>query len=180
MKKVFLIFFVSMLAAATFQSCKKGENDPAISFRSRDARLIGTWNLVSVLGTWDRVEGGTHTYSTFTYDGITFLDDINTGNVGGTGTYEMTIEKSGDMSYVETLKVGNQTLIYNGAGYWEWLNTDKNKTMLSLVGGVHLFTGGDCIVDRLAYKELVIKRKYNTNDNGDTYSSDFTYTFERQ
>ena len=180
MKKVLLILLVSLLTVTIFQSCKKGENDPTISFRSRDARLIGKWNLVNVLGTWDKVEGGTHTYSTFTYNGMNFLDDINTGNIGGTGTYEMTLEKSGDMSYTETLRIGSQDYVYTGTGYWDWLNTDKNKTMLSLIGGMHLFVGGDCIVDRLAYKELVIKRKYNTNDNGDTYSSDFTFTFERK
>jgi hypothetical protein len=179
MKKLLFLLIV-LIALPALQSCKKGENDPLISFRSRDARLIGSWKLVKVEGSYDRVQGGNHTYSTFTYDGYTFLDDISNGSVGGTGTYEMTIDKKGTMSWNETLLVGNHTLINEGNGYWKWQNTDKNKTVVNLVGGAHLFTSGDCMIDRLAYKELVIKRKYNTNDDGDTYSSDYTYTFEKE
>jgi hypothetical protein len=49
MKKVFLVMLAALIVIPAFQSCKKGENDPAISFRSRDARLIGNWKLVKVI-----------------------------------------------------------------------------------------------------------------------------------
>jgi hypothetical protein len=180
MKNLLLVLLAIIMAIPTFQSCKKGENDPAISFRSRDARLIGSWKMVKLYGTRDRVENGNHTYSTFTYDGNTFLDDMNTGSVGGTGTYEMIIGKNGIMSWNETLLIGNQTQINKGNGNWKWLNTDKNKTVVNLAGGVHLFESGDYTIDRLAYKELILVQKYDTDNDGDTYARDYTLTFKRQ
>jgi hypothetical protein len=38
---------VALLAPA-IESCKKGEEDPAISMRTRDSRMTGTWKMVSV------------------------------------------------------------------------------------------------------------------------------------
>jgi len=43
MKTKILIF--SLLAFVVFSSCRKGEDDPWISFRSRDNRVIGKWKL---------------------------------------------------------------------------------------------------------------------------------------
>jgi hypothetical protein len=105
---------------------------------------------------------------------------MNSGSVGGTGTYEMIIEKNGNMSWSENLQVGNQNLINNGTGYWKWLNTDKNKSMVNLAGGGHLFENGDFEIDRLAYKELILLLKYNTYEEGASNSFDYTYTFEKQ
>lgn len=36
-----------VLFATVLSSCKKGEDDPFLSFRSRDARVIGSWELKS-------------------------------------------------------------------------------------------------------------------------------------
>ena len=41
MKKILTI----MLIVTAFVGCKKGEEDPIISLRSRDARITGTWEL---------------------------------------------------------------------------------------------------------------------------------------
>lgn len=41
LKLVILLLFVSSI----FSSCKKGEEDPFLSFRSRDARIVGSWQL---------------------------------------------------------------------------------------------------------------------------------------
>lgn len=48
MKKITMS--VLMLAAVAFvmPSCKKGENDPAISFKSRDSRMAGEWSLTKM------------------------------------------------------------------------------------------------------------------------------------
>jgi hypothetical protein len=45
MKKTLLVLLVVAMAIPAFQSCKKGDNDPLISFRSRKARLVGEWTL---------------------------------------------------------------------------------------------------------------------------------------
>src|SRR5438105_1316785 len=46
MKKVIiLILFIITVSSALFFSCKKGPEDPSISFRSRKARVTGTWKV---------------------------------------------------------------------------------------------------------------------------------------
>lgn len=44
MKKLFLVI---ILIFASLSSCRKGEGDPIISFRSRTYRLTGEWKLKS-------------------------------------------------------------------------------------------------------------------------------------
>ena len=43
MKKAVMVVFILLLNAAAFYSCKKGPDDPFISFRSRKSRLTGTY-----------------------------------------------------------------------------------------------------------------------------------------
>nr|MBP8042586.1 hypothetical protein [Bacteroidales bacterium] len=92
----------------------------------------------------------------------------------------MTIEKWGKMSWSETYTVGGNTDVQTATGYWEWVDSDKNKSYVILEGGDHLFTGGLCRIDRLASKELVIIDEGNANDNGDTDVWSYKYTFEKQ
>ena len=42
-----LLLFIIIIVVFTMSSCKKGEDDPFISFRSRKARITGEWNLKS-------------------------------------------------------------------------------------------------------------------------------------
>lgn len=43
--KTFTLTIICALTVMPFQSCKKGPDDPFISFRSRKARLEGEWTL---------------------------------------------------------------------------------------------------------------------------------------
>lgn len=48
MKKLFgIIALLSIVLSLTYTSCRKGEEDPFLSLRSRDKRIIGTWTLIS-------------------------------------------------------------------------------------------------------------------------------------
>lgn len=79
MKKTMLAVFAAGLLFAT-PSCKKGENDPALSLKSRKGRLTAEWTVASFVET-----------STYTQ---TYVDD--TGNPGdilsSTNTETMTFE----------------------------------------------------------------------------------------
>ena len=44
-KKLLIIALGVVIISPLFQSCKKGEEDPFISLRSRDKRITGTWKL---------------------------------------------------------------------------------------------------------------------------------------
>ncbi|OFX56737.1 MAG: hypothetical protein A2046_00380 [Bacteroidetes bacterium GWA2_30_7] len=48
MKKLFgIIALLSIVLSLTYTGCRKGEEDPFLSLRSRDKRIIGTWTLKS-------------------------------------------------------------------------------------------------------------------------------------
>ena len=47
MKKVILFLLAVILTGIGFYGCKKGPNDPTISFKSRKSRVTGDWKLTS-------------------------------------------------------------------------------------------------------------------------------------
>ncbi|OFX23022.1 MAG: hypothetical protein A2033_16430 [Bacteroidetes bacterium GWA2_31_9] len=48
MKKLFgFIAILGIITSLTYTGCRKGEEDPFLSLRSRDKRIIGTWTLKS-------------------------------------------------------------------------------------------------------------------------------------
>lgn len=99
MKKYFLFAAMAITAITTsvsFNSCRKGEEDPAISLRSRKARLAGEWNLNA--GKDDQTQNSS--VSTTTYDGTNKIVTSN-GQSDTTGyTNKMVI--NGDGTYTST------------------------------------------------------------------------------
>ena len=51
MKKLLLLGAAAMVLVANLSSCKKGENDPFLSLKSRKARLCGEWTVTKSEGT---------------------------------------------------------------------------------------------------------------------------------
>jgi len=183
MKRVLLVLLVALIAFPALQSCKKGANDPALSFASRNARITAKWKLTKIESTRTVVVSGTTNNITAAYDGsVLTITSSLWGSTTATGSYEMTIEKSGKMSWNETYTSGSPAVtdVQSATGDWEWLDSDKNKLFVILVGGDHLFEGGLCRIDRLASKELVIINEGSANDNGDTDVWNYKFTFEKQ
>ena len=94
----------------------------------------------------------------------------------------MTIEKKGEISYSESYTgSGEDASVLTGVEKWNWLDTDKKKTFLVISdAGINLFGGGNSVVDKLSSSELILKRSYSNTEDGRAYSSDYTYTFEKQ
>lgn len=94
MKKVFFLLAVTIFSAVFISSCKKGEDDPFISFRSRDSRIIGTWVLKNktytsinhdITNTKNSVNSETSvsdekTTTTKTFDGTTYTEKSTNDN----------------------------------------------------------------------------------------------------
>lgn len=180
MKKVKFAVLMLLLAVFVLPACKKGENDPFITLKSRDARITAIWKLTGINYTETQVSGSTIT-QTATYDGTTFISTHSVyGSSTATGTYETEILKDGTLTWDETYTFGGSTDVQSSTGTWQWLDSDKNKSVLILDGGDHFFTGGTWIIDRLAGKELILKGSGNSNDNGDTDTWEVTYTFTKQ
>lgn len=159
-KSLWLLLFAGLV----FSACKKGEDDPFFSFRTRDARIRGEWKLVEKMSIDE--DGEEHTY-----DGTTYTIKEN-GIVTDSYAYQLnyTLEKGGT---VKTLKVIDG-VSYSGEDYWGWQNTSKKKTILML------FNNDYFIVTRLSNKELVLEQHYSQQEDG--YSDSYTskLTFEKQ
>lgn len=187
MKKSIIVLSSMILFGVAFEGCKKGQNDPGISLHSRDARLTAKWKLTKIEST--DVNGTSATISTttiITYDGTTFSKGVTTPPLAtvtstGTGTYEMTIDKRGKISFNETYTPSGGTAdITSGEGNWEWLSDSKNRDNILLDGSGNLFNGGLYAVDRLASKELVLTYTGKSVDNGVTDTMTDKYTFTKE
>jgi hypothetical protein len=178
-KSISLIALALMVFSGVFfTGCKKGEDDPFISFKSRDARITAKWKLVN----YESLESGTNSFtgSTYTttvsYNG-TLLTTTSTNN--GTDivsyTVEMEILKGGEYTYNE---VRDGSVEY-GKDTWYWFNNTENKGAILLQGNF----GGIFQIDRLSSSELVLSA--NSEDiqtfNGVSYpqKSSLKLTFEK-
>jgi hypothetical protein len=159
MKKSHLLLLLCLVTASVSTGCKRGEDDPAISLTSRDGRLMREWKLVG----WDRVvtenDNGVETVSTRSYDGTVLTTTNGNGNTS-TRTYslDLVFDKNG---YFEATEVEDGDLL-NDIGYWQWLNSDKNKVVLLLTNNVF---GGSLRVRRLSTKDLVLENNYTEVDD---------------
>ncbi len=170
------------ITLVTLNSCKKGPDDPFLSFSSRDGRVTAKWKLTKIEGTDVDYIMNSQITTTITYDGTVFTEtpSVGTGS-SATGTYEMTIDKNGKVAFSEVFTPGGGTAdISSGTGTWFWMSSDKNKDILYLNVGGNLFNEGMFYVDRLASKEMILHITASYVDNGHTYSTDFKYTFTKQ
>lgn len=192
------IMLGSVLALMTFSfvGCKKGENDPFLSLRSRKARLAGDWTLTKIEGTEQSYFNGT-LVSTTTYSGdgstITVTED---GDVNSSSyTHEFTFEKKGSYSSLIT----NNGATFTSSGHWTFMGKSKSADLKSKesivlselsykeVDGEYSFTDISegfviddyYLIDRLTNKELVLKSLYDaSNSDGDKQTANFTLTFK--
>lgn len=115
MKKLKQLFLISIIIVFAFPSCKKGENDPFLSLRSRKARLTGEWELKAGTLTFTDISGSWTT----TYNGTTATSPSGTylytekWSIKKDGSFELTNNFDGDISTTK--------------GYWSF--GDKVKGM---------------------------------------------------
>jgi hypothetical protein len=226
MKNLFKTLIAVAIVSVTVQSCKKGEDDPAISLRSRDARLIGEWKLtkydskrdVRVASTNTNVNGISRTETlsiTEAFDGsvqtttVAYQDAelggaTKSDNTTSRSNYslEMDILKDGTCKitttqnpisvstvrvpakprpngalalpsyglfgvytwtnsfYDETYNYASSTNKDETTGYWHWLNSNKNKTIV-LIDGLGMFN-----VRQLKNKEIVLELISDDTNSG--------------
>jgi hypothetical protein len=142
MKKLIILSLAAIALMANLSSCKKGENDPFLSLKSRKARVVGEWAVTMEEGKSQDISkisfGGvtvtTTTNETSTYNGTLFTStSVTTSSAGGNPlentyndvyTQSYTFEKDGSFS-LET--------VYTGQNYTEkmegtWAFVGKSKT----------------------------------------------------
>ncbi|MES2588581.1 MAG: hypothetical protein V4622_06325 [Bacteroidota bacterium] len=190
MKAVKYILILTIITS-TFIGCKKGENDPFLSLKSRKARISGEWTMSSAESK-STDESGT---MTSTYDGATQTNTftpISGTNVISTTkiTSDFTIDKNGTFKTVSTTtSTSGSTTVITTEGNWVFAGKSKNADLkkkeailLSITSQTEtgelglsqtgtFMNDGILIIDRLKNKEMIIKydesRDYvnNTNSN---------------
>ncbi len=128
MKQNYKLVIVILLGLMIFSpGCKKGEDDPFLSFRTRTNRLTGEWKLKEAE---IRVQESSSTKvisTNYSYSGTTMNVKVSESNLNSyVGAYryseEITFEKDG--TYRQTVK--SSTDVYSTKGDWFWTNKNKN------------------------------------------------------
>ncbi len=120
-KPLALYSLVIILCATAFEGCKKGPEDPAFSLRSRKARLVGDWEIITYT-----VEGENYLMETETLQ----QHDYYCGNYTLVNEHErnitIEIEKDGDFVITTETKT-DQTRDYTpGSGCGDATSTFEN------------------------------------------------------
>ncbi|MGM0477974.1 MAG: hypothetical protein ACQERC_02040 [Bacteroidota bacterium] len=162
--RLVLALFVGVLV---LESCKKGENDPFLSLRSRDNRITGEWELTKYDSeSTTTVSDGSNTVTTTTT--TTFEDDIwTTMQDGNTSSisYSRTLTMKKDGTY--TMKETEDGEVSESGGRWSWLDDAKKKRR------VLLDNEGVFYIDQLKHKEMIFTNETNSSeqDGGTTEST---------
>ena len=160
--KIAFIFFISIQIFA----CKKGENDPVISFLSRTERIEGEWHIT----------GSTH-FLTITEneqvkvtkdnleEGIFYTYFFQNGNeISRTkGLYRfdgrLLINKNGTFKYIET-KYGPVSNVRTFEGTWQFEDGTKDKVyILFSVINSELLRNQFFYINELRNKKLVLSEE---------------------
>ncbi len=186
MRKTGILTQVSLilLSVFIFDSCKKGQDDPIISFRSRNNRICAQWKLNSVSGKYTNTSTQVNVKeTTYSYDG----SDYTLTNIAQNGTqtvitlkdfdYQMQIEKNN--VFTQSVKYS-----YNGVfnscnynGYWYWLD-DKKKTMIHIpLSKIEALFFDDWEVTELKHKEITLKYYSLSTDLDGTVTKEFQIVF---
>lgn len=191
------ILITTAIIMMTFVGCKKSENDPFLSLRSRDARITGEWVLTNLTGNSKEVEKNpsftsikTKTTSFANYI-ITTVSNFTTVYASGgdttTNSYTtndylnrtITINKDGSFEFTDISEKGVKNVVI---GTWSWTNSKKNKTGIIFKSSIG---NEDYIINMLKNNELVLEMSENSSTTDDingtllSFESTFLITYTK-
>lgn len=180
------------IGLTTMTACKKGENDPFISLKTRKGRITGEWKLVegTVIET-ETIDGETGVYQT-TYTSSTRVDDD-----GSTDDYTENLIINRDGTYEEIIVQNGSTVKVKGNWYFSGKNEDidlKKKEAVVFSETEHVFLNGTTtyeglhadriiLIDQLKNKKITFKGEIAsdlTGPNPESYTYSYDRTFEKQ
>ncbi|SFT66364.1 hypothetical protein SAMN05216474_1633 [Lishizhenia tianjinensis] len=180
MKTVKSLVLLALIGASVV-ACKKGEDDPFLSLRTRDARISGEWKLESYSSKDIQIltynlQADTIYYESFDFDGDNeiyyYVDTASSDYESIEVDYTMTIEKDGSYTQTTDYLYGQSVT----SGNWWWSNDGKNKTKISFDDSDHAYE-----VRELRNDKLVITRNYSNEITVDSLQSNLlrSYTEKR-
>jgi hypothetical protein len=144
---------ITLFIFTSFYSCKRGDDDPFLSFNSRKARVTGEW----IIENWKEESSYTTSYS---YDGIqstnsgnskyeingnnitisetnTYSTGISTYNYNGGVSAKISFKKDGTFSRIIEFKNVSATIVYEGNSSTGIINgTSETSGTWNFLGGV--------------------------------------------
>lgn len=201
MKKTINLLLILALSSTLFQ-CKKGEDDPFISFRSRKARVTGEWTLTSGSGTDTYSGTGYSSTNSYNYTENSYTENTTTTSGGNTftssnaGLYSFKLEMKKDGTFTRTEIQGTSTNIYSGV--WNFtgkVGEYKNKEQVVLTyrnrqsmngsnSSSYTWTGKDfdeCYtIKELRNKKMVISHESTSTSAGGSSTAKSEITLERK
>jgi len=200
MKKTTIYLMAFLFISLGMNSCKKGENDPFLSLKSRKSRMAGEWDITKMT----RIESGLWTGVPYTNtyvieNGVsssTFAAGGNsTSSTGTVSNYSFNILKDGSFSNTMTYDSGNGEVTEEEEGSWMFIGKNKNEDLKNKEAIIFttnssvttsagstttntstgLTSGSIMIIDQLKSKEIIIKGEYSVSPAG---GSTTTTTYE--
>jgi len=131
-----VLLSIAVICGIAIASCKKYEEGPSMSLRSKKSRIAGEWTIDKVL-----------------YNGS---DVTSTYFPSGT-TYKMTMEKGGSWNSTLTTSLGTST----DKGTWEFV--EKKESLKMVTEGSGDADGDTSVIVKLKNKELWFEDKSGSN-----------------
>lgn len=134
--KILVILIFSFTVINLLKGCKKGEDDPFFSLRSRKARVAGDWKISERIST--ATSGTPAITCTTTFNGSTETQICGSGNAVSTlMTQSASFKKDGTFTWhVERKSNGGPALINDYEGVWNFKTgvgkEVKNKEQIAL------------------------------------------------
>ena len=202
MKNTVVLLLSALVIAGSFSGCKKGENDPFLSLRSRKSRLEGNWVIVKEEVSETNINGSTTEIMQSVYDGemkvtttTTTVGTIST-TVIDTVKYTFNFDIKKDGNYKITAANENKIDIVTTEGTWLFLgksklNDLKNKEAILLTTTKQVVSsnpvansvnyenlnGLTIVIDALKNKEMMtIVEENSSNEDGLTSSKKLAKT----
>jgi len=183
----YLLSTFMLLSVFSLVSCKKGEDDPGITFRSRKARIVNDWQLKSgtvMIKTFPPVGGSFQTNINYNEGGFYNVSSTNGATQKGNYEIELSMFKDGRFTKEhnetpEGMTRGTST----EEGTWHFAGgggNEKKRELLTLYKEKSTFisqnttmttsinyNGGNLFrIERLANNELVLKANQRVTNGG--------------
>jgi hypothetical protein len=170
---------IACLVLLSIVGCKKGEDDPFLSLRSRDKRIVHDWKLVEE--EYKEVDTNPifNSYLHYKVSDGKYTRYQEDGDVDYTYAYSFTlkIKKDGNYELLRIISDGEDEDRIAMNSRWYWSNSSKKKTGISLFGFSYINYETPFVIKRLTNKELVLTLH---EDRSNSETMDATLTFERQ
>ncbi len=191
LKKISFIGLASLFLLSSL-SCKKGKDDPFVSFRSRKARLSGNWKLERGFFNYtSNNPGSASTATSYEFSKEAGLLFINGSQVSQSVTFFINLIIEDDGKFELRENYGNASLVARGK--WNFTGKiGKAKNKDGIIFLVEEVRSGDCKdhlfnffstnfiynIRELRNKKIVLQREYAEYLNADGKKTEISANFE--